>query len=489
MQFLSGSFLIFLPLVFGLYFLAPKRYRYLLLLIANYVFYGWNNLSAIPILILSTLITYLGGRVLERSRKRWIFAVFFTLNIGILLLFKYTNFAIRNVNSVLRILLPGVNPEGILSPVDLIAPVGLSFYIFQSTTYLSDVFRKGMDAEKNLLRYATFVSFFPSILSGPIQRSRDLLPQLRQPDDFSSDRASEGFILLIWGFFQKIVISGQLAAIANEIFDGYHYYKNVYFLLAACCYSLYIYCDFSSYSDMACGVAQILGFRVQPNFRNPYLAESLSDFWNRWHMSLNNWFVENIYIPLGGSRKGKLRKYFNIMVVFFISGIWHGASWHFIFWGVLNGFLRILGEILAPARDSLYRVLKLKKESISMRVLRRMCVFFLITMTWIFFRMPNMSSGIAVVREILSIRPIHLFNSNLFDLFGTVQETLWFTFTTVLFLAVQYLRKEEGRLYRVFSRQHLFVRGAVVAIIICMCIFGLVSGSATFDTQFIYFQF
>ena len=489
MQFLCGPFLVFLPLAFGVYYLTPKKHRYLPLLIANYIFYGWNNIAAVPVLVLSTLITYLGGRILEKRSSRRLFALFFTLNILILAVFKYTNFAIGNVNRLAGLLLPGASPEGLISPVELLSPIGLSFYIFQSTTYLSDVYRKGMESERNFLRYAAFVSFFPSILSGPIQRSRELLPQLRQPEDFSFDHAYQGFLLLIWGFFQKIVISGQLAAISNQILDSYHSYKNIYFALAACCYSLYIYCDFSSYSDMACGVAQLLGFRVRPNFRNPYLAESLADFWNRWHMSLNNWFIENIYIPLGGSRKGKLRKYCNIMVVFLISGIWHGASWHFIFWGVLNGFLRVMGEILAPAREKLYALLKLEKNSFSMRFLRRACVFCMITLTWVFFRMPAMSAGVHVIREILAIRPIHLFDSGLLDLFTTGNDILWFIFTVTLFIVVQYLRKEEGRLYRVFMHQPLLLRCIAVAAAICICLFGLVSGAATFDTQFIYFQF
>lgn len=481
--------MILLPLVFFAYYLTPGKYRYLLLLAANYIFYGWNNLAAVPVLILSTLITYLGGRFLEKRPGRGIFAIFFTLNILILAVFKYTNFVILNVNKAVSILLPGIASEGLLSPVDLLSPIGLSFYIFQSTTYLSDVYRKGMAAERNFLRYAAFVSFFPSILSGPIQRSRELLPQLREPGEFSFDHACQSFLLLVWGFFQKIVISGQLAAISNQVFDNYHTYKNIYFLLAACCYSLYIYCDFSSYSDMACGVAQILGFRVRPNFRNPYLAENLADFWNRWHMSLNNWFIENIYIPLGGSRKGKLRKYFNVMVVFFISGIWHGASWHFIFWGVLNGFLRVMGEILTPAREKLYHLFKLERNCFSMRFLRRCCVFCLITLTWIFFRMPAMSAGIHVVREILTIRPIHFFDNGLLEFFASGKDIIWFIFTVALFIIVQYLRKEEGRIYRVFSHQPLLLRCLAVAAAICICLFCTVSGSATFDTQFIYFQF
>lgn len=371
MQFISGTFLVFLALMMAVYYAVKPKYRYLVVLVASYVFYGWNDLSVVPVLLATTVWTYFGGRVLEKSKKRWVYALFFVVNILVLGVYKYTDFLITNVNRVAA----ASGLSVMLEPANLVAPIGLSFYIFQSSSYLGDVYRKGYAAEKNFMRYAAFTSFFPAILSGPIQRSRDLLPQLDAPGGADFEQARRGFLLFLWGMLEKLLVANKLADVCTTIFNGYQTYTGAHLILAAACFSIYIYSDFSSYSDMACGVANMLGINIRGNFRNPYLAESLSDFWNRWHMSLNTWFVENIYIPMGGSRKGRLRKYLNIMVVFFISGIWHGASWNFVAWGILNGLLRVVGEILAPVRRKAYSRLKIEYECASMRFVRRGIVF------------------------------------------------------------------------------------------------------------------
>ncbi len=485
MQFISTSFLIFFFIAFSVYFMTKKKYRYLVLLVANYVFFGWNNLSSVPALLLATLITYIGGLVLAKKKSRGWYALFFTLSILILVFYKYFNFLIDNIN-----LLTGwLGSTKTLEHIDILTPLGLSFFLFQSTGYLNDVYRKDMPSEKNFLRYAAFVSFFPTVVSGPIQNSRNILPQLENPGDFDFETARRGVFMLVWGFFQKMVICPQFANLSNLIFNQYENYDNVYYLVAAVCYSFYIYCDFSSYSDMACGIAQILGFHVSRNFKNPYLSTSIGEFWSRWHMSLNNWFIENIYIPLGGSRKGKFRKYRNIFLVFLFSGIWHGASWTFIVWGVLNGILRILEEMLTPIFDKALAICKLNKEHFAVRFIRRGFVFLLITITWVFFRMPDISSALHIVKNMLLFYPSSVRSFDFGSLFTYSLDIFIFGILLIVFSLMQYARKEDGKLNCVLAKTPAFLQTLVCALIIALCVLIACSGTTTFDTQFIYFQF
>ncbi len=485
MQFISVPFLIFLFLSFFIYFGIKKEYRYLILLVANYVFFGWNNLYSVPALLLATVLTYIGGLVLQKKKSKAIYAVFFSLSLFILVFFKYSNFLIDNINVFFAWL--GKSPA--LNKLDILTPLGLSFFLFQSTGYLNDVYRKDMPAERNFFRYAAFVSFFPTVVSGPIQQSRKLLPQLKEPVDFDFENARKGVYLLAWGFFQKMVICPAFAKISNLVFDAYTQYDNVYYLIAAVCYSFYIYCDFSSYSDMACGIARIFGFQVSPNFKNPYLSQSIGEFWNRWHMSLNTWFVENVYIPLGGSRKGRIRKYVNIFLVFFFSGIWHGASWSFVVWGILNGVLRILEEISSPLGERFLHVCKLSPKNPAVRFIRRGVVFGLITVTWVFFRMPSVSAALHIVKNMLFFYPSSLWNSNISSLLGTRVDVLFFGVVLLVFALVQYARKGEGKLYSTLQKMPSFWRILGCALLIAICVIVACSGTATFNTQFIYFQF
>lgn len=485
MQFISTSFFIFFLIAFTVFFIAKKKYRYVVLLVANYVFFGWNNLHSIPALLLATLLTYIGGLVLDKKKSRGLYGLFFALSILILVFYKYSNFLIDNIN-LLSGWLGSAKPLG---HIDILTPLGLSFFLFQSTGYLNDVYRRGMPAEKNFLRYAAFVSFFPTVVSGPIQNSRNILPHLENPGDFDYESARKGVFLLVWGFFQKMVICPQFANLSNLVFNAYENYDNLYYLVAAISYSFYIYCDFSSYSDMACGVAQIFGFRVSRNFKNPYLSTSIGEFWSRWHMSLNNWFIENIYIPLGGSRRGKARKYRNIFLVFLFSGIWHGASWTFIVWGVLNGVLRILEEILTPPFEKVLARCKISPEHFAVRFVKRALVFLLITVTWVFFRMPSLSSALHIVKNMLLFYPSSLLIFDVGSLFSYTLDLSIFIAFLLLFSLGQYARKEDGRLNCVLYKTPGFLQNLVCALMIAICVLLACAGTTTFDTQFIYFQF
>lgn len=343
MLFNSYEFLIFFPIVTLIYFLIPHKARYIWLLIASYFFYMCWNAKYALILLFSTIVTYVAGLLISKANKikddkkrtkyKKIFvALSFIINLSILFLFKYFDFAINNINNILgQLNIQLLNPK-----FDLILPVGISFYIFQALGYTIDVYRQDVKTEKNFLKYALFVSFFPQLVAGPIERSKNLLEQMYEEHYFNAQRVKDGLLLMIWGGFQKIVIADRIAIVVDTIFNNFPQYGGMYIIIAAILFAFQIYCDFSGYSIIAVGAAKVMGFRLMENFNAPYFSMSVSEFWRRWHISLSTWFKDYLYIPLGGNRKGKIRKYINIMIVFLVSGLWHGASWNYIIWGGLN---------------------------------------------------------------------------------------------------------------------------------------------------------
>lgn len=485
MTYLSLVFYIFCPLFFVVYYLVPQKYRYIVILAGSYIFYGYGNPGLLSFLLITTVITYLGGGILEKIPRRAVLLLFFMANISILLVFKYTNFFIQNVNSLSFKLL---GRELIIDRLNMILPIGLSFYVFQSCTYLTDVYRKNIKAERNFLRYAAFVSFFPTILSGPIQKSRELLPQIREPRAFDSNEAKKGTILFIWGLFEKILVANNLSLIFDKVYSDYMNYNSAYYIIAAISFSIYIYADFSSYSDMARGICKIMGINIGKNFNNPYFSSSTSEFWNRWHTSLNSWFIENIYIPLGGNRKGNVRKYINVFIVFLISGLWHGANWHFIAWGAINGLLVIAGQILNPLRRTIYKKLKIDEGLESIRFLKKALVFWMITITWVLFR-NGISSSVHIIKNMLFFTIINFFDADLLAIAGSNAVTFVTIIMTSVFCIIQYKRQKEGYYYSLFDKQPFIFQCILMALLIVCVIFSLCSSDAEVNTQFLYFRF
>lgn len=372
MLFNSLDFMIFLPIVLLVYFVIPDKIKHIWLLIVSYYFYMcWNAKYALLILF-STIITYFSGLIIEKiKRQSWderkklkykkiVVALSFVINLGILFYFKYINFTLDLISKVFKL----INVSISMPAFDIILPVGISFYTFQALSYTMDVYRDDIYAEKNFLRYALFVSFFPQLVAGPIERSKNLLKQLAVPHRFDFELAREGLLLMLWGFFLKIVLSDRIAIFVDTVYGDYNTYAGWYLVIATILFAFQIYCDFSGYSIIAMGAAEILGINLMENFNAPYLSTSVSEFWRRWHISLTSWFKDYLYIPLGGSRKGKIRKYLNKMTVFLVSGLWHGASISFVVWGGLNGFYQVIGEVLQPMRDKLVQLLRLNRDSI-----------------------------------------------------------------------------------------------------------------------------
>lgn len=396
MLFNSIQYLIFFPLVVILYFLCPGKIKKPFLLGASLFFYSCWNVKYTLLMILSILLTYLTGRMVdgtksEKKRKLYVFFCF-AANLGILFIFKYFNFAVETVNHIGSIW--GASPINL--GVDVLLPVGISFYTFQALGYTIDVYRGDLKAEKNLLDYALFVSFFPQLVAGPIERSTHLLPQLKNNRRFTYENLVTGFIDLTWGFFLKLVIADRVAIFVNEVFPRYGQFSPGSLLLAACFFTVQIYCDFYSYSLMAKGSAKVLGIDLMDNFKEPLFSKSIVEFWRRWHISLSGWFRDYLYIPLGGNRKGTVRHLANILIVFAVSGLWHGAAGTFVLWGMIHGFFNALEVAIKKWRG--------KRESTNPLVngIKRLYTFAVVVFAFVFFRADTTSQGLGIIGKIFT---------------------------------------------------------------------------------------
>ena len=480
MLFNSYDFLIFFPIVVLLYYLIPKKVRWVWLLFASYWFYmGWNAKYAI-LLAASTLITYLSGLLLGKvtshgKAAKCIVACTFLSNLGILFFFKYFNFAIENLNWILS----KVGVELITPSFDVLLPVGISFYIFQALSYTMDIYREEVEPERNIFRYALFVSFFPQLVAGPIERSKNLLKQIRETHRFNYRQMCEGLLLMLWGYFLKLMIADRIAIFVDTAFAEDVMYDGKYMLLAVVLFAFQIYCDFAGYTTIAMGAAQILGFRLMDNFNCPYFATSVSDFWRRWHISLSTWFRDYLYIPLGGNRKGKARKLCNLMVVFLASGLWHGANWTYVIWGGLNGIFQVIGELFAP----------LKKIPIA-KPIRALVTFSLIDFSWIFFRSANLAQAGSVISRICNWNDDTLLaNGGLYDM-GLNKANWCVLLISLLILLVADLLKYHGKKCReMILNSFILVRWSICIVAIVGIIVFSVWGIGHEETVFIYFQF
>ena len=341
MLFNSVSFLIFFPIVVLMYFLIPKRMKYIWLLIASYYFYMSWNPKYVLLMMMSTVLTWLAGwgisyvrakRIGGQLLKRLCMIVCCLVNLGILFFFKYFDFILENINAVIG----RIGIQIIEKPFDVVLPVGISFYTFQALGYMIDVYRGTVEAEKNIAKYALFVSFFPQLVAGPIERTGNLLKQINEIPDkrlVNYERITNGLVYMLYGFFLKLVIADRISIMVDTVYNKWFIYGTVELVVASVGFAIQIYCDFSSYSTIAIGAAQVMGFELMENFDAPYFSRSIKEFWHRWHISLSTWFRDYVYIPLGGSHCTKGRKYFNLMVTFLISGLWHGAEWTFVIWG------------------------------------------------------------------------------------------------------------------------------------------------------------
>ncbi len=490
MLFNSLEFLIFFPIVVLLYFVIPHRVRYIWLLAASYYFYMcWNPKYAL-LMAFSTLTTYLSGILIQKSKnnvglkKMWV-ALSFSVNIAILFFFKYFDFALSNINAVLA----QFNFEVVNPAFDVILPVGISFYTFQALGYTVDVYRGDIDAEKNVLRYALFVSFFPQLVAGPIERSSNLIKQLRERHYFNTKNAAYGMMLMLWGFFEKLVIADRAAYVVDTVYNNYTAFSGLSIVIATVLFAFQIYCDFASYSDIARGAAQVMGFDLMKNFETPYFSLSVGEFWRRWHISLSSWFKDYLYIPLGGNRKGKIRKYFNLMVVFLLSGLWHGASWNFVIWGALNGIYQIVGDMTKGIRKKISKVFSCR-ENFSSKLLKGLITFSLIDFSWIFFRSGSFMTAVGIIKNMVKeFNPWILTDGTLFKMGLDCADMFVLLMSLGVLLFMSVLKYKNIAIRDTLAKQGIWFRYFVYSAgIFAVLIFGIY-GPEYDASQFIYFQF
>jgi alginate O-acetyltransferase complex protein AlgI len=425
MLFNSIQFLFFFPLVVILYFTIPDKYRWIFLLAASYYFYMCWKAEYIILIVFSTIIDYYAGIMMEKSetifRRRKFLLLSLLSNLGLLFTFKYFNF----FNSSIQSLLNSINIFYDSPTFNLLLPVGISFYTFQTLSYSIDVYRGERKAEHHLGYFALYVSFFPQLVAGPIERSTRLLPQFFEKKEFDSQRVSDGLKLMLWGFFKKVVIADRLAILVNQVYNNAESYEGFPLLLATYFFAFQIYCDFSGYSDIAIGAAQVMGFKLMDNFNRPYYAKSISEFWKRWHISLSTWFRDYLYIPLGGNRVVKWRWYTNLFLTFLISGLWHGANWTFVIWGSIHGFYLMFAIWTKDIVKKIYGFLGLDKGTKRRKIIDVFITFHLVLFAWVFFRANSFNDAIYILTNMF---PLNLSDFvNLLNSTGATQNALGLT--------------------------------------------------------------
>ena len=469
----SFKFLIFFPIVVMAYYVIPKRFRQIWLLVVSYYFYmSWGAKYGL-VLLAVTVVTWLGavmlewidGRITEERRgdhlKKLCVGALGLAVFGALFCCKY-----------------------------IVLVVGISFYTLQSFGYIMDVYRGKAMAERNFLRYALFLSFFPTVVSGPVERSTTLLCQLRceERTNFRLENIKQGLCMILWGYFLKLVLAERIEFFVNAVYS--QSLGGVYAILATMLYAVQIYCDFAGYSTLAMGAGRTLGFALTENFDAPYLASTVSEFWRRWHRSLTGWFRDYIYIPLGGNRKGRVRKYMNIMIVFMISGIWHGDGWKYLIWGGLNGFYQVAGEVLSPVRKKIVRALRLDKMGKVYKVMQVMVTFVLVDFAWLFFRADSTGRALRMARAMITEFKLSvLWDGSLYTLGIKQAEFIFLLLAVALLVAVDWLHYHRRYVLDLMKDWHWTVRTCLYAgLLMSVVIFG-VFGVNYDEGTFIYFAF
>lgn len=471
MLFNSLLFLLFFPTVVLIYFLLPHKYRWFFLLVASYYFYmNWQPVYAL-LISFSILTTWVCGILVDNSadkcRRKIYLTISLIINFGILFFFKYFNFINTSVFSALEYF----HLRWEVPNLDVLLPVGISFYTFQAVGYTIDVYRREIKAERHIGIYALFVTFFPQLVAGPIERSKNLLPQFREIKKLDRQNLSAGFKMVLWGFFLKIVLADRLGLYVDAVFNNVEQHNGTSHALASFFFAFQIYGDFAGYSLIAIGVARMMSFTLMTNFRRPYFATSITSFWSRWHISLSTWFKDYLYIPLGGNRVSKSRRYFNLFITFLVSGIWHGANFTFVIWGALHGLYSIIEKGLGLERKNL-------QNKFSLKVLINIIItFLLVDFAWIFFRANTLCDAATII-------------SKIFTSFGSMLFVRWEIFFvaaisfTILFFKEITDEFFPGR-FELLNNKNMYVRVFSMAMLICIIVL-----LGIFDSgQFIYFQF
>lgn len=479
MLFNSIEFFIFLPIVFILYWFVTNKNlkaQNFLVAAASFFFYGWWDWRFLSLLAFSSLLDFGIGLLLEKTednaKRKWLLFTSMSVNLGLLGFFKYFNFFVQSFTDAFTFFGGHLEP----TTLHIVLPVGISFYTFQTMSYTIDVYKKELKPTKDIVAFLAFVSFFPQLVAGPIERATNLLPQFYTPRKFDYALATDGCRQMLWGFFKKIVIADNCAVYANQIFNGYEDYSGSTLLMGAFFFTFQIYGDFSGYSDIAIGLSRLFGFDLMRNFAFPYFSRDIAEFWRRWHISLSTWFRDYVYIPLGGSKGGLGMKIRNTFIIFLLSGFWHGANWTFVFWGGLNAIYFLPSLIMGNNRNNLDIVAKGRWLPSMKEFLNIGVTFFLTVIAWIFFRSESLAQAFTIVGRI--------FSSSLFSV-PTVIASVTLFYISVL-LAVEWIQREhQHALY--FGNTKIPLWGRLI--IYYVLFFAIMSLGAGGGQNFIYFQF
>jgi alginate O-acetyltransferase complex protein AlgI len=471
-----------------LYFVLPHKFRWAMLLVSSFIFYMTFIPKYIFILAFTITIDYFVGIVLEKidGDKRKLFLTISILsNIGILFVFKYFNFFNSNIIKIADYF----NWNYPIESLKIILPIGLSFHTFQSLSYIIEVYKGKQKAERNFGLFALYVMFYPQLVAGPIERPQNLLKQFHERHYFEISRVTDGLKMMLWGLFKKVVIADRLALFVNQVYGNPQNYKGIQLITATVFFAFQIYCDFSGYSDIAIGAAKVMGFNLMTNFNRPYLSKSIAEFWRRWHISLSTWFKDYVYIPLGGNRCSSQRRYFNIFITFLLSGLWHGANWTYIIWGVLNGFYQIVSLMTTDFRKKIVIFIKLDKAPIVHKSIQIVITFSLTVFAWIFFRAVNIHQAIYIIKNMfVGVFDVDSINSVIKvaqAITSFKKEGLILSLILILFLVVVELIQRNIVIHQAIDKKLPHVRWLVYYVgIFAIIIIGQFS-----KAQFIYFQF
>ncbi|WP_443634540.1 MBOAT family O-acyltransferase [Candidatus Marifrigoribacter sp. Uisw_064] len=486
MLFNSLDFAIFFPIFFIIYWIFSKKIvaRNVLILTSSYIFYAWWDWRFLFLIIFSSIVDFtIGQKIFKASKKRTkrnYLIVSLVLNLGFLAYFKYANFFIDSFIQSFRLFGADLDSYSL----HIILPVGISFYTFQTLSYTIDIYRERLKPTKNWLAFFSFVAFFPQLVAGPIERASHLLPQFFKVYNFNYKLFKSGMLLIAFGLFKKMVIADRLAILVNEVYNNPTDHGGQALIIATIFFAFQIYCDFSGYSDIAIGIARTLGFDLMKNFDTPYFSKSITEFWRRWHISLSTWFRDYVYIPLGGSRKGKNRMYINLLLVFVISGLWHGAAITFIIWGFIHGVIIVIEKATDNYKTSFFKKIRIDKNNLLERTLFLMITFSIVCFAWIFFRANSFTDSMYIVQNLFKFDPEL---KNFYSL-GLVSSEFNLALVAIIaLLGFDYFHRKYNA-FKALNRMHFLVRSVFYVIIaFIIIIFGIYGNDSV--SEFIYFQF
>ncbi|MCR5161816.1 MAG: MBOAT family protein [Lachnospiraceae bacterium] len=497
MLFNTAEYILFFFIAVFIYFIIPGKLRGLWLLAASCWFYANWNRTYLLLLLFSAAVSYLTGCLLAKAHgavRRAALAAGILLQLGLLIYFKYALFLLQAGGTILRLFHASIPQETVSFASGILLPVGISFFTFKSLSYMIDVYRGTIEAERSPLACGLYIAFFPQLAAGPIDRPADLIPQLKnlallgRPDH---DRITGGMTIMLWGFFMKMVIADRIALFADTVFDNYFLYGTAQLLTAAVAYALQIYCDFAGYSLISIGTAKVLGISVKDNFNAPYMAMSVREFWRRWHISLSSWFRDYVYIPLGGSRCSRLRKWLNIMITMAVSGLWHGAGGRFILWGALHGIYQILEDVLTKPLAGFLNRIHAKTASFSYRFGKRLLTFAAVDLAWIFFRCSSFKDALLYIyRMFTGFQPAAFVDGSLYSFGLSVQEFHILICSLALLAVIDHRQYRDGRrIDALLASQSLWFRWLfLIGLFTAVWVFGIY-GPAFSGSAFIYLQF